>query len=55
MRGDLERNFGRVEKALLKDGTLISINECGLKCLSANADRFITRSLELIEKGMYLF
>lgn len=55
MRGDVERNFSRVEKVFLRDGTLTSINERGLKCLSAGAERFITRSLELIDKGMYLF
>ncbi len=55
LKADLRRNFGRVERALLRDGVLVRVNEKGLRCLSARAAKFIDKSMELITEGRYLF
>lgn len=55
MRPDIERNYDRVEKYLLRDGSLKYVNREGLKCATANVKSVIERSLELIDRNMYLF
>jgi aminoglycoside 3-N-acetyltransferase len=55
MRASIERNYERVEKLLLQDGTLRNIDRKGLKCAVAPADRLIRRGLALIEQDLYFF
>jgi aminoglycoside 3-N-acetyltransferase len=52
---DVQRNYDRVEKLLLRDGTLKYLDRNGLKCAVAQAERIIRRSLDLIDKNLYLF
>jgi aminoglycoside 3-N-acetyltransferase len=52
---DIQRNYDRVEKLLLRDGTLKYLNRNGLKCAVGQAERIIQRSLDLIDKNLYLF
>jgi aminoglycoside 3-N-acetyltransferase len=55
LKPEIEGKFARIERILLKDGTLKCINRKGLQCAVTHADEFITRSLELIDRNMYLF
>lgn len=54
MRPD-DGQFDDIEKLLLNEGTLKYINRRGLKCAVTDADRFVTRTLDLIDQGMYRF
>jgi aminoglycoside 3-N-acetyltransferase len=54
MRSDLDRNYDRVERILLRDGALRYVRRKGLKCAVTQAARFIERSMDLIDKGLYL-
>jgi aminoglycoside 3-N-acetyltransferase len=55
MRSDIQRNYGRVENLLLRDGTLTYLDRNGLKCAVGQAERLIRQSLDLIDKDLYLF
>jgi aminoglycoside 3-N-acetyltransferase len=54
LRASAERNYDRVETALLRDGTLRYLKSGGLSCAVAEANTFIQRSMQLIEEGRYL-
>jgi hypothetical protein len=54
LRTGVDRAYNRVERALLKDGTLNYVVAKGLRCAVTDADAFITRSLQLIDEGKYL-
>lgn len=55
MRPDIDRNYDRVEKHLLEDGTLKYVERNGLKCAVGDSGKLIHRSLDLIERNQYLF
>jgi aminoglycoside 3-N-acetyltransferase len=54
LRANAERNYDRVETALLRDGTLRYLKSGGLSCAVADANTVIQRSMQLIEEGRYL-
>jgi aminoglycoside 3-N-acetyltransferase len=55
MRSGIIRNYDRIERILLRDGTLRAVERSGLKCVVARAEDLIRRSLELIDRDSYLF
>ncbi len=55
MRTTTNGKFDRIERLLLRDGTLKQVSRRGLTCAVTDADRFIVRTLELINRGMYRF
>jgi aminoglycoside 3-N-acetyltransferase len=54
LRATAERDYDRVEAALLRDGTLRYLKSRGLSCAVTDANTFIQRSMQLIEEGRYL-
>ncbi len=55
MRPDVDRNYDRVERHLLEDGALTYIERSGLKCAVGHSEKLIARSLDLIDRNIYLF
>lgn len=55
LKGNIQRNFRRVEKALLRSGAMKRLDEKGLRCLTARAEEFIGLCNGLIDRDMYLF
>jgi len=54
LRANAERNYERVEAALLRDRTLRYLKSGGLSCAVTDAKTFIRRSMQLAEEGKYL-
>jgi aminoglycoside 3-N-acetyltransferase len=54
LRPDVDRNYDRVEKELIRAGVLRVFKAGGLSCLMTNADDFVRRSMALIDRGRYL-
>jgi aminoglycoside 3-N-acetyltransferase len=54
LRPGVRRNYDRVEKAMLRAGTLRRFHSHGLVCTTADADRFIRHAMNLIDQGKYL-
>ena len=54
LRANAERNYERVEAALLRDRTLRYLKSGGLSCAVTDAKTFIQRSMQLAEEGKYL-
>jgi aminoglycoside 3-N-acetyltransferase len=54
LRTDVRRDYGRVERVLVNEGILQYIAAGGLRCAVTNAQRFISRTMLLVEEGRYL-
>jgi len=55
MRAGIARNYERVEKLLLRNGTLKYLDRGGLRCAVVQAETFIRSSLDLINRDLYFF
>jgi aminoglycoside 3-N-acetyltransferase len=55
MRSDVVRDYDRVEKLLLRDGSAKYLERNGLKCVVVQAERLIRRFLDLIDSNCYSF